>query len=238
MRFGKRFVSMSIGVFCLVAAAPARSVSAQEEDPCEVAAKAGQVLLTVQADADCKLTVNDKPQGSLSANQEKTVKVAGGKPVVKCASVKFPGAVAQDEQLIESGCGSVTFEVDALWSRFTAQKNGVEDTETGLTWAQSDNGKDIDWNGAKQYCTEKGGRLPTQEELRTLHLGDALNTPCGEFPCKMSQHFKLTGRFFWSSSTFEKQAIVVGLAGARPAVQSADPAMAKDVRVLCVSAAK
>jgi Protein of unknown function (DUF1566) len=231
-------VISSILVFCLMAVGSARNVSAQEEDPCEAASKAGQVLLTVQADADCKLTVNDKPQGSLSANQEKTVKVAGGKQVTKCASVKFPGAIAQDEQLIESGCGSVVFEVNALWGRFTAQKNGVKDTESGLTWAQSDNGKDVDWNGAKQYCTEKGGRLPTQEELRTLHLGDALNTPCGEFPCKVSQHFKLTGRFFWSSSTFEKQAIAVGLAGARPAVQSVDPSMAKDVRALCVSAAK
>ena len=231
-------VAVSSAVVFLAVAAPVRNVSAQEEDPCEAAAKAGQVLLTVQADADCKLTVNGEPQGSLSANQEKTVKVAGGKQVVQCASVKFPGAMAKDEQLIESGCGSVTFEVGALWGRFNAQKDGVKDAETGLTWAQSDNGKDVDWNGAKQYCSEKGGRLPTQEELRTLHLGDALNTPCGEFPCKVSQHFKLTGRFFWSSSTFEDQAIVVGLAGARPAVQSTKPAMAKDVRALCVSAAK
>lgn len=238
MRLERRFVSISIGVVCLVMAAPGGNVWAQEEDPCEAAAKAGQVLLTVVSDAECALTVNGKPYGTLSANKEKTITVGTQKQVTRCASVKFPGAVAQDEQLIESGCGSVTFEVNALWSRFTAQKNGVKDSETGLTWAQSDNGKDIDWNGAKQYCTEKGGRLPTQEELRTLHLGDALNTPCGEFPCKVSQHFKLTGRFFWSSSTFEKQVIAVGLAGARPAVQSIDPATAKDVRVLCVSAAK
>jgi hypothetical protein len=241
MRIVNRRGAVSIGIFYLLLVAPAGAAWSQDEEAirCNKASEANQVLLTVVSDAECKLTVNDKPYGTLLPNQEKTFNVDTKRQVARCASTRFPGAVAQDEQLLPKGCGWVRFEVDALWRRFTAEKSGgVKDTETGLTWAQSDNGKDIDWNGAKQYCAEKGGRLPTQEELRTLHLGDALNTPCGEFPCKVSQHFKLTGRFFWSSSTFEDQAIVVGLAGVRPAVQSVKPATTKDARVLCISSAE
>jgi len=241
MRIVNRRGAASFGMFCLLLVAPAGASWSQEEEEsrCNKAYEANQVLLTVVSDAECKLTVNDKPYGTLLPNQEKTFNVDTKRQVTRCSSTRFPGAVAQDEQLIQRGCGSVRFEVDTIWRRFTAQKNGgVHDTETGLTWAQSDNSKDIDWNGAKQYCAEKGGRLPTQEELRTLHLGDASYTPCGEFPCKVSQQFKLTGRFFWSSSTFEDQAIVVGLAGASPAVQSVKPATTKDARVLCISSAK
>lgn len=241
MRILKRPGAASIGIFYLLLVAPVGAAWSQEDEDarCNKASEANQVLLTVVSDAECKLTVNDKPYGTLLPNQEKTFTVDTQKQVARCSSTRFPGAVDQDEQLIERGCGSVRFEVDALWSRFTAQKNdGVKDTETGLTWAQSDNGKDIDWNGAKQYCAEKGGRLPTQEELSTLHLGDASNNPCGAFPCKVSQQFKLTGRFFWSSSIFEDQAIVVGLAGSRPAVQSVKPATTKDARVLCIASAK
>jgi hypothetical protein len=236
-------VAVWSAVVCVAMIAPARSGWAQEEeDPCEVADKAGQVLMAVTADADCKLTVNGKPQGTLTANQKKTVKVPGGgdgKQVLRCASTKVAGAVAKQEDLMSGGCRSYTFEVNQVWSRFTAAKKGfVTDSQTGLSWLQGDNGGDIDWNAAKKLCAEKGGRLPTQEELRALHVGDASLTPCGEYPCKMSHLFRLSGRFFWSSSTFEDQAITVGFTGPRPNVLSVKPATAKDVRALCVATAK
>jgi hypothetical protein len=244
MRFANwRAVAWS-ALFCLVMAAPAQDVWAQEEeDPCEKAANADQVLMTVTSDADCKLTVNGKPQATLTANQEKTVKVPGGgdgKQVLRCASTQVAGAVAEQEDLMSGGCRSYTFEVAKTWSRFTAAKKGfVTDSQTGLSWLQSDNGGDIDWNAAKKFCTDKGGRLPTQEELRELHTSSQALTPCGEYSCNLSHFFKLSGRFFWSSSMFEDQAITLGFGNPiKPSVMSAKPATAKDVRVLCVSGAK
>lgn len=126
----------SIGVFCLLLVAPAGAGWSQEDEEarCSKASEANQVLLTVVSDAECKLTVNNKPYGTLLPNQEKTFNVDTKRQVTRCSSTRFPGAVAQDEQLIERGCGSVGFEVDTIWRRFTAQKNGgVKDTETGLT---------------------------------------------------------------------------------------------------------
>jgi hypothetical protein len=51
----------------------------------------------------------------------------------------------------------------------------VTDTKTGLLWAAKDNGKDINWANAKQYCAtfSAGGHrdwcLPTQDELAGLY---------------------------------------------------------------------
>jgi len=231
-RFEKGSLLLLCAVSCL--AVPAKTAAAGE---CEAAQKAGQVLLTIKSDADCKLTINDKPEGVLAAGKERAVRAPKGKQVVRCASVAAPGAVARDERRMDEGCDSMDFEVAQVWRRFTAQKGAVTDSESGLSWMQSDNGGDVDWSGAEKYCKSKGGRLPSDKELKQLHTGDALSTPCGEFPCFTSHLFRLSGRFFWTSTKFEgDQAIVVGMAGVRPAVQSVKLTTAKDARALCLAA--
>jgi hypothetical protein len=233
MGFAKGFA-----VLCVIGFASSFNVSADEADPCDAAYKAGKARFTVVSDANCKLSVNDQPQGTLAANQEKAVTVAGGKQVIKCASTEVAGAVARDEQQVEAGCGSASFEVASFWHRFAAQKNGtVKDAETGLTWLQSDNGADIDWKGAQQFCAGKGGRLPTKDELKALHSAGKNSAPCGEYPCMVSNLFRLTSRFLWSSTTFgESDAIAVGLAGAGPAAQSVKQTNVSGTRALCVAA--
>ena len=53
-------------------------------------------------------------------------------------------------------------------------KDSVIDKETGLVWANRDNGWDIDWSSAKSYCESfegdgyKDWRLPTVDELKGL----------------------------------------------------------------------
>ena len=53
--------------------------------------------------------------------------------------------------------------------------NTVLDTQTGLMWAIKDNGTDIDWEAAREYCENysAGGhndwRLPTLRELMTIY---------------------------------------------------------------------
>ena len=58
---------------------------------------------------------------------------------------------------------------------FIAYSNGtVVDTSTGLTWAAKDNGHDVNWQEAKEYCKNyRGGgytywRVPTLDELEGI----------------------------------------------------------------------
>jgi hypothetical protein len=60
--------------------------------------------------------------------------------------------------------------------RFIAYDNGtVLDTQTNLMWAAKDNGSDINWADAKDYCENyRGGgytdwRMPTQDDLAGLY---------------------------------------------------------------------
>ncbi|MCK9195390.1 MAG: caspase family protein [Syntrophales bacterium] len=68
--------------------------------------------------------------------------------------------------------------------RFIAYDNGtVLDTRTSLMWAAKDNGSNINWHDAKNYCENyRGGgysdwRMPTQDELAGLHDKSVGYTP-------------------------------------------------------------
>jgi hypothetical protein len=240
MGFAKGSVVLGVAAVCVVVSTLPDPARADEDAACAAAEKAGRALVNFVTDASCKLTVNGQGFGVLAANKERMIVIPDDEQKIQCASTEVPGAMAEIEDRL-TGCGStVTLEVANIWRRFTAGKNGtVTDSETGVTWLQSDNGSDIDWEGAKKFCAGKGGRLPTDAELRPLHTEGRVTTRCGEYPCKMSHLFRLTNRFFWSSVPFEKdQAIVVGLAGFRPAVQSVKTNVSKDARALCVAGAK
>ena len=62
-----------------------------------------------------------------------------------------------------------------------------------LVWAGADNGKDIAWNDAKAYCSQKGSgwRLPEVTELESLHGG----------PVKAH----LSGSWLWSATEVSEQ---------------------------------
>lgn len=68
--------------------------------------------------------------------------------------------------------------------RFIAYDNGtVLDRKTNLMWAARDNGSNINWQGAKNYCENyRGGgytdwRMPTQNELAGLYDASIGYTP-------------------------------------------------------------
>jgi hypothetical protein len=65
-------------------------------------------------------------------------------------------------------------------TRFVNNGNGtVTDTQTGLMWADRDNGSDINWSDAYNYCSgyNQGGvsgwRMPTINELQGLYNAGA-----------------------------------------------------------------
>jgi hypothetical protein len=80
------------------------------------------------------------------------------------------------------------------------QRKAREEAARSPQWAESDNGADINWAEAKDYCASKGSgwRLPTVAELRGSYE-PTRSTPCGQYTCKVASKFRLTGPLFWSN---------------------------------------
>ena len=82
-------------------------------------------------------------------------------------------------------------------------KNIVYDSQTELMWAVRDNGKDVDWYDADNYCKdfEAGGysdwRLPDVKELATLYTKGTKNKD-GYFIIDL---IKITDCCMWSADT-------------------------------------
>jgi Protein of unknown function (DUF1566) len=84
------------------------------------------------------------------------------------------------------------------------QGGGVlQHVATGLQWAQSDNGSDIDWNTAGKFCAGMGSgwRLPSVAELLSIYdKSGKASTGCGPgFTCQVSSLFHLTGPWAWTN---------------------------------------
>lgn len=83
-------------------------------------------------------------------------------------------------------------------ARFVNNGNGtVTDTQTGLMWADQDNGSSINWYSADRYCEvysgggKSGWRMPTIDELQQLYDSGAYGSV-----------IKRTGfGYVWSSET-------------------------------------
>jgi hypothetical protein len=95
---------------------------------------------------------------------------------------------------------------------FVDNRNGtISDLRTGLMWSKTDNGFDINWDDAKEYCEKlelaefNDWRLPTISELKTLidkqQFSIASNKQ-GEIkalPINIAPIFSLGSFIFWSS---------------------------------------
>ncbi len=83
----------------------------------------------------------------------------------------------------------------------------VMDTNTGLMWAARDNGGNINWKNAKNYCDNyRGGgytdwRMPTREELEGLYDADkTYKSDCG-YEVHLTKLIRLTCTWVWASET-------------------------------------
>lgn len=108
------------------------------------------------------------------------------------------------------GCLTL-FVTSAKSSEWQVLGQGVlVQNSSGLKWSKQDNGLDINWANAKAYCAKlgEGWRLPSVEELRSLHV-QALEaretTQCGEATCTVSPLFELTSAWHWSSEPLTKE---------------------------------
>jgi hypothetical protein len=93
--------------------------------------------------------------------------------------------------------------------KFINYGNGtVLDMRTGMMWAATDNGNDIDWNEADRYCRAfRGGgyadwRMPTQEELATLYDEGQSRPPACSSTSKIhmvTELIDITCLYVWAS---------------------------------------
>jgi len=100
----------------------------------------------------------------------------------------------------------------------------VTDTQTGLMWAARDNGGDINWQSARDYCQNyKGGghsdwRMPTRDELAGLYD----QQESGSY--KITPRIKLTECCPWGSETRDSEAAFFNFsAGTRYWSPQSDP---------------
>jgi len=95
------------------------------------------------------------------------------------------------------------------WLKFVGIQRGnwlvesgtITDPKTGLTWTQSDNGSEINWNEASAYCKGKGSGwgLPSGDELVGL-IDKSQSTPCGiNNICHVTSNFRLSHVYFWGN---------------------------------------
>lgn len=122
----------------------------------------------------------------------------------------------------------------------------LKDSQTGLKWTQSDNGSNINWYGARNFCANLNGgwRLPSTNELQGIYDPSGLvSSSCGTYQgrnltCKVSPLFRLTSPAIWSGVlNGSSEALFVSLYGG----QQFSAHLGSDGghgRVLCVQSAR
>ena len=160
--------------------------------------------LVIETDTPCELRINGERKLTLDPGAASVVVVDAGEQLIECISTRNPNWKVRQVKTVEVGKQAVLALTLLPPERFAEGSGVVLDTKTGLEWAQSDNGSDIDWNGAMAYCNKGGGwRLPTPDELQAIH-DTSLSVPCGThdgqaFTCYTSPKFNLTMTWFWSN---------------------------------------
>ncbi len=113
---------------------------------------------------EIRKAVSQKPNERTSDKAKPVKKPVAKKPIPQAPPVETKPVTESKAQEIKRD------------GRFIAYNDGtVLDEKTGLMWAAEDNGEDIDWYDAKNYCESyRGGgysdwRLPTIKELEGLY---------------------------------------------------------------------
>jgi hypothetical protein len=124
--------------------------------------------LLVTTDTSCDWKLDGQSQGRLNVDDAKVIKTTAGEHLLQATSadgqLKWQATATADssaQKLVKIPLS------DALptWT----------DPATGLMWARQDNGSDVDWNQASNYCANlqlggySGWRLPTIDELQGIY---------------------------------------------------------------------
>ena len=141
---------------------------AQTARPKTAPANAGDSTLLITADADCNWKLDGVAQGRMNADDAKTIKTTAGEHLIQ-ATTADGEAKWQDTVTADPSAQKVIriLLADKL-STWT-------DPATWLMWAKKDNGSDVTWQQAHDYCQNLtlGGRsewrLPEIDELGAIY---------------------------------------------------------------------
>lgn len=180
--------------------------------------------LFVTTDLDCKWKLDGRPMGMLLVTDSKVVPVAQGEHVIESTStdgvttVRMEVAIGEGQKLVDIRLEKL--HAHELWmQRAESARKQAEaeaavdptwiDPATRLMWTKKDNGSDVDWNQAGQYCFNlklaghSDWHLPTIEELRGIY-DPSIDIPVvfdngTAWTVHVKGNLKLTG-WHWSSS--------------------------------------
>lgn len=182
------------------------------------------VTLFVKTDLDCNWKLDGQPMDALKADSSKVVPVSPGEHRIRAATtdgvtkIRIEVEVDQGQKMVEIRLKSEHDQQLKRQQEETIRKQAEAeaalhptwaDPDTGLMWTKKDNGSDVDWNQASDYCSKlqlagyKDWRLPTIEELQGIYDPSVNLQAVYDFGVQHGVHVKgnlqLTG-WQWSSS--------------------------------------
>jgi hypothetical protein len=174
---------------CLPALAGAQAAGVQAAGTQAAGAQADATLL-VKTDADCNWKLDGQPMDPLKAKGSRVVAVSLGEHRIRAATtdgvtkIRIDVEIAQGQQFVEIQLKD-EHEKELYRQKVEAIRKQAEaeaalhptwtDPATGLMWAKTDNGSDVSWEQASDYCAKselagyKDWRLPTIEELQGIY---------------------------------------------------------------------
>ena len=152
----------------------------------------------IKCDMDCLLTIDGAQAQSLSASDTKLVSLSSGQHLIEASDKD--NTTKWSKVLSASGPDQIVLiiELQALAEQAAARKRSEEaqvkeraareaeeaayrdhptwtDPATGLMWARQDNGDDVNWSQASNYCrnlnlgSHSDWRLPAYDELAAIY---------------------------------------------------------------------
>jgi hypothetical protein len=145
--------------------------------------------LLVKTDMDCNWKLDGQPMGLLKADDSKVVPVSPGEHLIRAATtdglvkIRTKVEVDQGQNTVELQLKSRHDQKLKIQQAEIARKQAEAvaalhptwtDPDSGLMWTKKDNGSDVNWKQASDYCSNlqlagyKDWRLPTIEELQGI----------------------------------------------------------------------
>ena len=178
--------------------------------------------LLVTTDMDCNWKLDEQPMGLLKAGDSKVVPLSPGEHRIRAATTDGVAIIHtkvqadQDQTTVEIQLASqheqqlkLNHDKPAGESEQADAAATWTDRATGLMWTKTDSGSDLDWNQAKDYCSNlhlagyKDWHLPTIEELQGIYdpsVSSRQVLAMGTTNVHVKGNLKITGDWEWSSS--------------------------------------
>jgi hypothetical protein len=153
-----------------------------------------KAVLLVRTDMECKWSLDGEQKGVLKTGDRSQAEVAIGQHLIEATSTDGLIHWEKTIDIKEPKMQTLEIQLESLRPTWT-------DHQTGLMWEREDNGTDVNWNQAGDYCRNLtlGGysnwRLPTIYELAEIY--DPTQKGKG---LRIKGGIRLSGTWSWSST--------------------------------------